>query len=203
MTSAQSQPVHGYAREAVDDFCAAARAERARLEVTISDAESRARRARAAVGMHHVMVSMLLDTQRELAELRISAEAEAAEIIGIAEEEAQEIVRAANDETHIVAVQPVDHLETPATGPSHSAPADLDQEPRYPVVEQSESPLDLTAVEREEQRLAHPSSPAPSALYPPIAPAFDSFGNTQADEQFFAYLRGALADERPLGPRFE
>ncbi len=66
VTSTDDQLVHAYSRDAVDDFLAAAEAERVRLRGIVTDAEARSRRARAAVGMQRVMVSMLLETQREV-----------------------------------------------------------------------------------------------------------------------------------------
>src|SRR5215813_9209404 len=84
-----------YARQAVDDFLTAATAERERLELTIAEAKARTDRARAVIGMHRVMVSMLLETQHELDALREAADREAQAIVSNAEEDARAIVQAA------------------------------------------------------------------------------------------------------------
>ena len=81
-------PIQGYSRADVDQFLAAAAEERIRLEATIDDLQSRISRARSAIGMHRVMVAMLLETQRELTDIRDSAAAEAEQIVREAEAEA-------------------------------------------------------------------------------------------------------------------
>src|SRR5262245_61875997 len=90
--------VHAYARDAVEDFLAAADAEKDQLRLAIAESDARARRARASIGMHRVMVSMLLETQRDCAEMREEAELDAAEIVAAAEDEAHAIVDAARRE---------------------------------------------------------------------------------------------------------
>ncbi len=120
--------------------------------------------------------------------MRESAEAEAAQIIGDAEQQAQEIVGAALRDA---AVAP----ERPTLAPE--AEPDLAPIPGPPpatVVDLPETTLDLTAVERDEERRIHPSSRSFAT-----APRVD----TAEDEQYFAYLRGALRDDQPLGPRFD
>ena len=164
MSSAAQRPEQGYARELVEDFRVAARAERAKLQAKIAYEESRARRARATVGVYRVMVGMLLETQRELAELRGAAETTAAETGRAAEEKAQVLLHAAHEGSHADFDQRGDQRWAP-TG--------------------SDSVLDLAGLERDEQKSAQPTEAAPP------------------DDQFFAYLRGALADEQPLGPRSE
>jgi hypothetical protein len=86
----EADSVVGYAREIVEDFLEAAGRERVRLQATIRDAESRERRARAAIGLSSVMATMFLEAQREIAELRSDAEAEAAKILTIADCEVDE-----------------------------------------------------------------------------------------------------------------
>src|SRR5262245_43687656 len=78
------EPMYAYPRATVDDFIRASELEKQRLSVAIEGDEDRARRARAAIGMHHMMVSMLIETQRELEEMRRDAERIAAEIIAAA-----------------------------------------------------------------------------------------------------------------------
>ncbi|MCU1457413.1 MAG: hypothetical protein JWL73_1505 [Actinomycetia bacterium] len=160
------QPVRGYQRAAVEEFLAAAEAERARLNALIAEANDRAARARAAVGMHHVMVSMLLETQEELARRRTEADQRAAEILAAAEAEALAIERA----------------------PAAIAPA-MTVSPPTPVAS------------------------APTGVYePPAAPEFAAMAprlqsDTRDDDgeadRFFEFLRRALHDEEPLGPRPE
>ena len=200
--------VHAYARDSVDDFLAAAAAEKEQLRRVIADAEARERRARASIGMQRVMVSMLLEAQREIADERERAELEAADIVAAAETEAMAIVQAARNEVG-------------APGGSRVAP----YERRTTVEERAAvafgvetATLDLASAERREQddqRRLHPSrSEYPSAgagatsgngftrdsgLPTSSLSAFDS----GEDERFFAYLRGALADDQPLGPRFD
>jgi hypothetical protein len=70
-----------YSRTAVDEFHAAAAAERARLESVIADAGARLARAKAAVGLDRTMAEMLLDGQRQIEEIRRAAEVEAAAIL--------------------------------------------------------------------------------------------------------------------------
>jgi hypothetical protein len=133
----------------------AADAERARLEAVIDDARARARRALALNSLQHVMVDMLLETQRELGALRAAAEQEAAEILGEAEQQALAILRDARRD------------------------AGLTNEPTT-----------------HDAACFHPT---PSSL-PPIGA---SMMNEVQDDRYLSYLRGALADERPLGPRFD
>jgi hypothetical protein len=185
--------VHAYARTAVDDFHAAAASEKDQLRRVIADAEARERRARASIGMHRVMVSMLLEAQREIADERGRAELEAADIVAAADAEAMAIVHSARD-------------EAAARGARRVGSPDVES-----------STLDLTAVERveqDDQRRHRPSSPD----HPSVGSATSGNGFTRdrgslssptgafdagEDERFFAYLRGALADEQPLGPRFD
>jgi len=70
-----------YSRAAFDEFNVAADAERARLEALIADASARLARADAAVGLNRTMAEMIVDSQRELQEIRRRAERTAAEIL--------------------------------------------------------------------------------------------------------------------------
>lgn len=79
--SGPAAPIQWYARSAVDDFVDKAATRRAELEAAIAAANERTERARAALGLYRMMAAMLLETQRELQEMRQAAEAEAAEII--------------------------------------------------------------------------------------------------------------------------
>jgi cell division septum initiation protein DivIVA len=74
-------PVHGYSRAELDAFLASVAVERERLEAAIAADEERTRTARAALGTHRIMVSMLLEAQREIDDIRARAEAEAALIL--------------------------------------------------------------------------------------------------------------------------
>jgi cell division septum initiation protein DivIVA len=80
--------IQGYSRAEVDDFLSAASVERARLEAEIASANERINRARAAIGIHRVMFTMLLDVQREINDLRRGADEAAASIVQDAEREA-------------------------------------------------------------------------------------------------------------------
>jgi regulator of protease activity HflC (stomatin/prohibitin superfamily) len=157
------QPMHGYERAAVDDFLAAAATERARLEATIADANGRAARARAAIGMHRVMVAMLLETQGELTLRRREAEQQAAEIIAAAEAQAQEIERSA--------------------GVVPSAPT------ADPIIDIRRAELyDGSSFDKISMR---------------IGAGLDGEPDDRESEKFFEFLRGALVDDEPLGPRPE
>ncbi len=161
-------PVRGYQRAAVEEFLAAANAEKARLEALIADADERAARARAAVGMHHVMVAMLVETQEELARRRLEADQQAAQILAAAEAQARAI-------------------ERPVAAP----------EPPVIAVPTAAEPL-----------VARPRIHAPGADAPPPPPAaatevVTGVGDDEEADRFFAFLRRALSDEEPLGPRPE
>jgi hypothetical protein len=151
-------PIAGYSRSEVDDFLTAAAQERTRLEAAIADATTRASRARAALGMHRVMVAMLLETQRELSELRNDAERQAEEIITAAE---RDVVLAQG-----------------------SAPG--------PRVHE----IDLSTVD------AAPVGAAPLVAFAgPVPTNGDANGTATAEgDAYFAFLRGALDDDQPLGP---
>jgi hypothetical protein len=198
--------VHAYARDSVDDFLAAAEVEKEHLRRVIAEAEARERRARASIGMQRVMVSMLLEVQREIADERERAELEAADIVAAADQQAVSIVQAARDE--------VAGAGGPRVG-SYPRRSPVDERPALALDPESTT-LDLASAERREQddqRRLHPSSPEyPSAGagatsgngfardsgYPTSSLSTSDAGE---DERFFAYLRGALADDQPLGPR--
>jgi cell division septum initiation protein DivIVA len=95
MDASISQSLHGYPRADVEEFLAGAAAEKVRLEAEIADANARIARARSAVGSHRVMVTMLMEAQQELGEVRRTAELEAERILAEAELEAQAIERGA------------------------------------------------------------------------------------------------------------
>jgi hypothetical protein len=168
MQPVTATPIHGYSRAEVDDFLQAAAAERARLEATIADANGRASRARSALGTHRVMVAMLLETQRELGQLRTDAEQEAEAIIAAAERD--------------VAQARAIRLDT--------------------------EEIDLSAFATAgENAVAGMSTPL-SAFAPPEGTSADgSFASAPVNgagdgsgDDYFAFLRGALDDDQPLGP---
>jgi hypothetical protein len=70
-----------YSRAAVDEFLAAADAERQRLEAAIADAQARLARATSAAGLQQTVVEMMLDAQREVADIRRAAEVASAGIL--------------------------------------------------------------------------------------------------------------------------
>jgi hypothetical protein len=153
--------IHGYSRAEVDEFLAAAAIERERLEREIADARARISRARSALGMHRVMVAMMLETQRELSELRMSAERRAAEIVADAEREQARL------------------------GSRPSSVAD-------PSSVATPAMIDL-------ERAEHVDSWATFGAPTPDAPTGASTAS-QHGEDYFDFLRGALADDSPLGP---
>jgi hypothetical protein len=164
--------IQGYSRVEVDQFLAAAAVERSRLENEIADAEQRIARARSAIGMHRVMVAMLLETQRELTELRHHADREAEQILRDAEREAAEIARARRGAA-VASVAPPDPAASgrvAATGDSQGQPADDDA---FLFGASAVTPPSFVG-----------SGPAPEAGH----------------DQYFEFLRGALTDESPLGP---
>jgi hypothetical protein len=176
---ASGAAIHGYSRAEVDDFLEAAAVERARLEVEIADARARAGRARSAIGMHRVMVSMLLETQRELTELRLDAEARAEQIVAEAEREANEMLAASG-----------------ASGWTHDEPFTLD--PQAPIT----SMIDLVGVAEQDGGVLQANGVEQNgrASHPSVDP---SAGAEPEPDEYFDFLRGALADDSPLGPKPE
>jgi hypothetical protein len=88
-------PIRWYSRSALDEFLAAAEREQARLEATIAGARQRLARANSAVGLHQTMIEMMLEVQREVAEIRRAAETQSGQIIASGELEADAILRGA------------------------------------------------------------------------------------------------------------
>lgn len=86
-------PIRWYSRAALDEFLSAAEREQTRLEATIAEAQVRLARANSAVGLHQTMIEMILEAQREVAEIRSAAEVRSGEIIAAGELEADVILR--------------------------------------------------------------------------------------------------------------
>lgn len=86
-------PIRWYSRPALDQYLTDARAERAGLQETIADASERLARANSAIGLHQTMMEMLLESQRDVREIRRAAEAESAQVIAEAERVAEQILR--------------------------------------------------------------------------------------------------------------
>jgi hypothetical protein len=163
--------VQGYTRAEVDEFLQAAAAERSRLESEIADARSRIGRARSAIGMHRVMVAMLLETQRELTEMRAHADVEAEAILAQAERDAAMILAGSAPAAPGATTSAPPAIADPASTPIVSAPAAVPE-------------IDL-------------SGPDPKI-------AMSATGDGEGDrDEYFDFLRGALADESPLGPGAE
>ena len=160
-------PIHGYARSEVDDFLNAAAQERARLEATIADANTRAGRARSALGTHRVMVAMLLETQRELGQLRIDAETQAEMIIAEAEREVA-LARAERRDPQEIDLSSFAVTQSPTMADATGAGSPFFAAPASPVGE----------------------------------PRMGTTTNAAEDgnDEYFAFLRGALDDDQPLGP---
>jgi cell division septum initiation protein DivIVA len=172
-TPTLESPVQGYPRSAVDEFVAAAEAEAAKLEAMIADAGERTRRSRAAIGTHRVMVAMLLEAQRELDEIRALAEAEAADIIATAEREADEVLK--RNGHRVVDLSELERGERSAPRRSAESPVKAPMTEKPTVA--SSDPGALGSV-------PHAEGPDDGADY-------------------FDFLRGALVDDEPLGPRGE
>lgn len=167
------QPIHGYSRADVDDFLAAVAQERARLEAEIADANRRTSQARNAIGMHRVMTAMVLEAHRELSELRRAATLEAEQIVAQADIDAQRLLQ----EARVAAIG----ADAPPSTPLDvfAAPSNVEM-------------IDLTA---------NVGPGEPSQMKPPTfrMGAFDDAETAQSDD-YFDFLRGALADDEPLGP---
>jgi len=160
----------------VEEFLAAAGAERVRLEAEIADANGRSARARAAVGSHRVMVAMLLEAQQELGEMRREAEVEAEQILADAERRAQEIERGT-----VAQAAPVTEMAFAATARSADGPA---------------------VAPSATGRFAPPATFVPGE-HGASGPLIDLAGERTegaGDDDYFDFLRGALTDDRPLGP---
>jgi hypothetical protein len=179
--SSAGSPEAGYSRAAVDDFLAAAAEERRRLEDVIAEAEFREQRARSTVeahfGLHDAMVKALLETQHELGFRRREAEEQAARILEQADLEARAVIDSARAE-----------VSARSGGPSIEPPF-----------------VDLAAEERPE-----PAEPGDVSWMSPTYVDHRRGGTgaigaqpetTKESDAYFDYLRGALVDERPLGPR--
>jgi hypothetical protein len=147
--------ISGFDRTEVDQFLEAAQSERRRLEAEIAEAETRISRARSAIGMHRVMASMLLESQREFAELRQLAETEARQIAIAAERKVATMLETAGEDI------------------------------------QDHGFIDLTFPKSFGQASGSPTSSAPPSVI------------ADADDEYFDFLRGALADDGPLGPGAE
>jgi hypothetical protein len=183
-SDASAGSLTAYPRTAVEDFLAAAAGERRRLEGALADADTRIRRARAAVGMHRVMASMLLQLQVELTERRATAEAEAEKILERAEREARELVL---DAQRRRGAQPAAAIDDPQSSWVRGARSGVNGADRE---------IDLTEVEEDGHPGSEPPVDAECASWDgPYDAAQDGDG-----DHFFAFLRGALADDQPLGP---
>jgi len=165
--AALGQPTNGYPRAEVEKFLHDVARERARLEAEIEDSTRRIKRAEAAVGTHRVMVTMLMQTQRELAQIRKAGEAEADRILQEAESQARAIERGA--------------------GPLATAPKMNPGAPE-PVG------IDLTDF---------PTAGATTGSAAWSTNGDASVTNATNSDEFFAFLRGALLDDQPLGPGAE
>jgi len=84
--------IRWYSRSALDEYLVGAEAERIRLEAAIAEANERFARASAALGLHQTMMEMLLESQRDVREIRRRADAESARTIADAERAAEQIL---------------------------------------------------------------------------------------------------------------
>jgi cell division septum initiation protein DivIVA len=116
---------------------------------------------------------------RVMVSMLLETQRELAELRAGAEAEAADIVAAAEDEARAI-VRAARH------GSADRSRGD------------GERTIDLSAIAADEHRLSRPTGPEGVSV-PPAVGIFDS----GEDERFFAYLRGALADDQPLGPRLD
>ena len=178
--------IQWYARSSVDEFLEHAAQERSRLEAVIADATERADQARAAMGLHRLMASMLLETHRQLTERRREAEVQAAQIILQSEREAHALLEAAQARhagPPTAAPSPAQGTDwvidlTAPTGPAAMAPPSTDQVPPMPASTTDASPIAAKQ---------HGNGDAPP----------------EDADAFFAYLRAGATSSEPLGPPAE
>lgn len=174
----QDQPVKWYERGAVEEFLAAGADRRAQLEATLLDATERAERARISLGLHRMMVSMFVQAQHDLANVRSQAEHRAAEIILAAERDVEMILplaaRGAGDDAS---------REEPIV----EARADDEEAVDDPVI-------DLGATERRNDPFASLQLDGHDAW---------ARADGDDDEGFFAFLRGSMGNTDQLEPRSE
>ena len=163
--SAQPAMVQGYPRAAIDDFLAAAARERRRLRDELAAASARVERANLALGMHRTMIAMLIDTGRDLQDLRHRTEVMAAQ-------------------------QFSPDTVSAATGVAPSVPSTVSVPFGVPesIAPESMAPESIS------------SAPSPLSRRPRL-PRRNRF--REDDEEYFGFLRGALSDDEPLGPRPE
>jgi hypothetical protein len=169
-----ADPGSGYSRAAVDDFLAAAAVERGRLEALIEEAEDREQQARAAIDSHLGLHKVMIETLLE-------TQRELGERRREAEVTAAGIIEAAEREARALMAA------------NRGGVAVENDDPRRPTS------IDLAAEER------NPFGPMPDQFVGG-APSWSlsSERETQArkeSDEFFDYLRGALIDDKPLGPR--
>jgi len=175
-----SAPALGYPRSTFEEFVAAAEAERFRLHEEIASADRRAEDARAAASAYDVMLSVLVEAHGELTTRLADATRTAEQILEAARREARAIVQAERDDA-----EPADPSVAP--GDERGGLSDVDAHD----VDAHDIDLPMIEIlEPERDRVA--------------APVFVG-GNGRASDvdadPYFDFLRGALADEEPLGPR--
>jgi hypothetical protein len=201
-TDGDAHLVVGYTQEAVDDFLLAVARERESLQEIIKEARVREARAQGIIGMHELMVAMMLETHRELGARRRDAEARASEIVRQGEREAEEILRAAYDQMgagHEVQdalrrlPQPSDPVSVPELDGARWGASD---DRRGAGVDDPE--IDLRGDSEGFAREAF----EPAWVGATKTMTHNGSGaNNGNNEDFFAFLRGALHDDEPLGPR--
>jgi hypothetical protein len=202
--SSAAAAIKWYSQNSVDEFLAAASEERGRLEAVIADATARAERARAALGVHRLMATMLLDTHRQLTERRREAELEAAQIIIDSERDAHRLLEAARAE-HPFSPRPV-RAEVPGdtvidltSKSDQSVPAPVIPTPAAPVVPTRAAPV----VPPDAPPLVPPAAPPLATAAPPLATEAPTNGDgrVEDDDTFFAELRAAVGSPDEFGPR--
>lgn len=161
-----------YSRAAVDEFLAAADAERQRLEAAIADAQARLARATSAAGLQQTVVEMMLDAQREVADIRRAAEVASAGILA-------PISPPGPEGASTAPTAPT--AETAETAPASSpAPSEVASVPSPPGVSGDD----------------HPRSVPPSFVDP-----LGGRPRTDRDDvAFFEYLKDELDRDEPMGP---
>jgi hypothetical protein len=188
-----AEAVLGYSQSTVDEFLAAAAEERTRLVAALSEAKARQAETRSAIGMHRVMLSMLLEAQEELQTRRREAEAAADEVLRRADREA---------ETILAAAQPAP-VSQPEPEPTREAPAVESLAAPEPVaVSEPADVIDLRKEHQDENQFGT-SNGAARQREPVFTTANAGPAAAASSEEFFTFLRGALVDQDPLGPRYE
>jgi hypothetical protein len=200
--------VRGYSRATVDEFVAAADAERVRLKAAIAEAKERQAKSRSVIGMHRVMLAMLLEAQEELHSRRRDAEAAAEEVLRRADAEAEAILAAVHSTpTYVAEPQFVPSNMTPPVPEAVIAAELAVALPTDTPVEPIAAHGDALVIDLQQEHRREGEVPTRNGVAAARQPVFTTAASSRtaqgSSEEFFMFLRGALSDEEPLGPRYE